>query len=40
MTTLITPNEEVKNAMKTVKSPEESSLLIQWVRETIENETK
>ena len=29
MTTLITPNEEVKNAMKIVKSPEESSLLIQ-----------
>ena len=29
MTTLITPNEEVKNAMKIFKSPEESSLLIQ-----------
>ena len=40
MTTLIISNEEMKNIMKIVKSPEESGLLIQCISETIENKAK
>ena len=37
MTTLIISNEEMKDIMKTVKSLEESSLLIKGISETIKN---
>ena len=40
MTILIISNKEIKNNMKTVKSLEESGLLIKVVSETIENEIK
>ena len=40
MTTLIVSNEETNDAMKIVKSLEESGLLIKGVNETIKNEAK
>ena len=39
-TTLIIPNEEVKDIMKIVKALEESSLLIKDVSKTIKNKAK
>ena len=38
-TTLIISNEELKNIMKIVKSPEEFGLLIKGVSKAIKNET-
>ena len=40
MTTLVISNEEMNDIIKTVKSFEESGLLIKGVRKTIENEAK
>ena len=40
MTTLIISNEEMNDIMKTLKSLEESDLLIKDVSETIENKAK
>ena len=39
-TALIISNEEMKQMMKTVKSPEESGLLVKRISATIKNETK
>ena len=39
-TTLIISNDEMEDIMKTVKSLEDSSLLLKGVSETIQNETK
>ena len=39
-TTLVIQNEEREDIGKLVKSPEESGLLIKWIRETIKNKTK
>ena len=39
-TELIISNEEMENVMKTVKSLEESRLLIKGIRETIKNDAK
>ena len=39
-TTLIISNEEMNDIMKTVKSLEESGLLIKHVSQTIKNEAK
>ena len=39
-TTLTTSNEEMRDIMKTVKSFEESGLLIKGVNKTIENKAK
>ena len=36
-TTLIISNDEMKDIMKTLKSLEDSGLLLQWVSETIQN---
>ena len=40
MTTLIISNEKMSDIMKTVKSLEESGLLIKGVSDTIKNEAK
>ena len=40
VTTLIIPNEEMKNIMKIIKFLEESGLLIKGASETIKNATK
>ena len=39
-TTLIISNYEIKDIIKTVKSPEDSGLLLQEVTETVQNEVK
>ena len=39
-TTLIIPNDEMKDIIKIVKSLEDSGLLLKRVRETVQNETK
>ena len=39
-TTLITSNEEMREIMKKVKSPEDSDLLIKCITQAIENEQK
>ena len=37
VTTSITPNKEINDIMKIVKSIEKSGLLIKWISEKIEN---
>ena len=39
-TTLIISNDEMKDIMKILKSPEDSGLLLKGVGETIQNEAK
>ena len=39
-TTLIISNDEMEDIIKIVKSLEDSDLLLKWVSETIQNETK
>ena len=39
-TTLIIPNEEMKNIMKIVQTLEDSNILLKGVTKTIKNETK
>ena len=39
-TTLIIPNDEMKDIIKIVKSLEDSGLLLKRVSETVQNETK
>ena len=40
MTTLIISNGEIHDIIKTVKSFEDSGLLLKWVTETVQNEVK
>ena len=40
LTALIITNEKMEDIMKTVKSPEESGLIIKGINETIKNESK
>ena len=40
MTTLIISNGEIHDIIKTVKSLEDSGLLLKWVTETVQNEVK
>ena len=40
MTTLIISNDEIKDIIKTVKSLEDSGLLLKAVTETVQNEVK
>ena len=40
MTTLVISNDEIHDVIKIVKSPEDSSLLVKGVTETVQNEVK